>query len=142
SCTVAPTAPRMCGSATLTIDASMAPISVPNEIESVTSHLFTAGRAGSSASQEGPHHPLDELWRQPQRVIVQGLHEHASDAAHEERGVERRVLFAERALLQPLLHEPLAARRELPERGGLAPQGAPAAAQLLLDQHGEQGPVL
>ena len=46
SCTVAPTAPRMCGSATLTIDASMAPISVPKVTETVTSHLLVGGRAG------------------------------------------------------------------------------------------------
>jgi hypothetical protein len=37
SCTVAPTAPRSCGMATLTMDESMAPISVPNVTDIVTS---------------------------------------------------------------------------------------------------------
>ncbi len=35
----------MCGSATLTIEESIAPISVPNVIETVTSHLLGFGRA-------------------------------------------------------------------------------------------------
>ena len=48
SSTVAPSAPRMCGVATSTIDESMAPISVPKVTESVTSHLFTGGRGGAS----------------------------------------------------------------------------------------------
>src|SRR5512146_619941 len=41
---VAPTAPRMCGRATLTMEASIAPISVPNVTETVTSHLLAPGR--------------------------------------------------------------------------------------------------
>ena len=45
SSTVAPSAPRRCGTATLTIDASMVPISVPKVTETVTSHLFTGGGA-------------------------------------------------------------------------------------------------
>src|SRR5277367_4051086 len=49
SSTVAPTAPRMCGMATFTIDASMAPMRVPNVTETVTSHLLTLGRAGAGA---------------------------------------------------------------------------------------------
>ena len=44
--TVTPSDPVRCGTATLTIDASIAPISVPNVIETVTSHLLTGGRAG------------------------------------------------------------------------------------------------
>ena len=44
SWTVAPTAPRICGSATFTIDESIAPISVPKVTETVTSHLFVGAR--------------------------------------------------------------------------------------------------
>src|SRR5580704_17667360 len=45
SCTVAPSVPIMCGSATATIDESIAPMRVPNVIDTVTSHLFGLGRA-------------------------------------------------------------------------------------------------
>src|SRR5579859_1009225 len=45
SCTVAPSDPIMCGSATATIDESMAPMSVPKVIDTVTSHLLGLGRA-------------------------------------------------------------------------------------------------
>src|ERR1700722_10255472 len=45
SCTVAPRVPIMCGRATATIDESMAPMSVPKVIDTVTSHLFGLGRA-------------------------------------------------------------------------------------------------
>ena len=53
SCTVAPTAPRICGSATLTIEASIAPISVPNVTDSATIHLRwgAAGRRGGSRAR-------------------------------------------------------------------------------------------
>src|SRR5512138_216322 len=51
SWSVAPTAPRMWGSATFTIDALIAPMSVPNVTEIVTSHLFVAGRAGAAAGK-------------------------------------------------------------------------------------------
>ncbi len=44
SCTVAPSDPIMCGSATETIDESIAPMSVPNVIDTVTSHLLGLGR--------------------------------------------------------------------------------------------------
>src|SRR6266849_8077734 len=43
--TVTPREPMRWGTATLTIDASIAPISVPKVIESVTSHLLTGGRS-------------------------------------------------------------------------------------------------
>jgi hypothetical protein len=43
--TVTPSDPMRCGTATLTIDASMAPIRVPNVIDTVTSHLLTGGRS-------------------------------------------------------------------------------------------------
>src|SRR5947207_15559376 len=42
--TVTPSDPVRWGTATLTIDASIAPISVPKVIETVTSHLFTGAR--------------------------------------------------------------------------------------------------
>lgn len=45
SSSVAPTEPRMCVSATLTMLASMAPISVPKLTETVTSHLLTGLRS-------------------------------------------------------------------------------------------------
>ncbi len=41
----------MCGRATLTIDESIVPISVPNVIETVTSHLLTGGRAAGAAAR-------------------------------------------------------------------------------------------
>src|SRR5689334_22759219 len=47
SSTVAPIAPRRCGVATLTIDESIVPMSVPNVTEMVTSHLLTGGRAAA-----------------------------------------------------------------------------------------------
>src|SRR2546430_7107872 len=47
--TVTPSDPMRCGTATLTIDASIAPISVPNVIETVTSHLLTGGRSACTA---------------------------------------------------------------------------------------------
>src|SRR5690349_10924521 len=46
SCTVAPTALRSWGIATLTMDESMAPMRVPNVTDSVTSHLLVGARAG------------------------------------------------------------------------------------------------
>src|SRR5260370_28248651 len=49
SCTVAPSVPIMWGSATATIDESIAPMSVPNVIDTVTSHLFGFGRAARIA---------------------------------------------------------------------------------------------
>ena len=48
SWTVAPTAPRIWGSATLTIEESIAPMSVPKVTDTVTSHLLVAGRAGAT----------------------------------------------------------------------------------------------
>src|SRR5512133_1333877 len=51
SWTVAPTAPRICGSATFTIDESIAPMSVPNVTETVTSHLFGTGRAAAIGAE-------------------------------------------------------------------------------------------
>jgi hypothetical protein len=53
SCRVAPTAPRMCGSATLTIEESIAPISVPKLMETVTIHLLTGARRAVGASTPG-----------------------------------------------------------------------------------------
>jgi len=52
SSSVAPTAPRMCGSATFTIDESIAPINVPKLIAMVTTHLLTGRRwaAGAGAA--------------------------------------------------------------------------------------------
>ena len=48
---VAPTAPRICGSATLTIDESIVAMSEPNAIETVTSHLLIGtGAAAAGAS--------------------------------------------------------------------------------------------
>src|SRR5438067_3773413 len=43
--TVTPSEPVRCGTATLTIEASMAPISVPKVIDTVTSHLLTGLRS-------------------------------------------------------------------------------------------------
>ena len=40
---LAPSSPRMLGSATLTIDESIVAISEPKATETVTSHLFTEG---------------------------------------------------------------------------------------------------
>src|SRR5450432_1217856 len=51
SCTVEPSDPIMCGMATLTMDESMAPISVPKVIDSVMSHLFGFGRARRSGGR-------------------------------------------------------------------------------------------
>ena len=47
-----------CGTATLTIDASIAPISVPNVIETVTSHLLTGGRRAAvcCCAHQGARH--------------------------------------------------------------------------------------
>ena len=49
SCTVAPSVPIMWGSATLTMEESIAPIRVPKVMEIVTSHLFGLGRATRKA---------------------------------------------------------------------------------------------
>ena len=46
---VAPSSPRMLGSATLTIDVSIVAISEPNAIETATIHLLTSGRCRSTA---------------------------------------------------------------------------------------------
>src|ERR1700722_2755730 len=51
SCTVEPRVPIMCGMATLTIDESMAPISVPKGMERVMTHLLGAGRARRSGGR-------------------------------------------------------------------------------------------
>ena len=56
SSTVAPSAPRRCGIATLTIDESMAPISVPKVTDSVTSHLLTGARASGARTRDGGRH--------------------------------------------------------------------------------------
>src|ERR1035438_4076520 len=48
---VAPSVPIMWGSATATIDESIAPMSVPNVIDTVTSHLFGLGRGTRSAGK-------------------------------------------------------------------------------------------
>src|SRR6185312_3347978 len=50
SSSVAPTEPRMCSMATFTMDESMAPISVPNVTDTVTSHLLTGLRATAGAA--------------------------------------------------------------------------------------------
>ena len=42
---VTPSEPVRCGTATLTIEASMAPMSVPKVIDTVTSHLLTGLRS-------------------------------------------------------------------------------------------------
>src|SRR5580700_9899283 len=52
SCTVAPSDPIMCGSATATIDESIAPMRVPKVIDTVTSHLLGLGRAPSKDATE------------------------------------------------------------------------------------------
>src|SRR5579872_1930291 len=48
--TVTPSDPMRCGTATLTIDASIAPISVPKVIDNVTSHLLTGLRSRSDVA--------------------------------------------------------------------------------------------
>src|SRR5579863_1229256 len=48
SWTVAPSDPIMWGSATATIDESIAPMRVPNVIDTVTSHLLGLGRMPTS----------------------------------------------------------------------------------------------
>src|SRR5262249_23154550 len=55
--TVAPSADCRCGTATLTIDASIAPISVPKVTDSVTSHLLT-GLGGVLVTCTPPHASL------------------------------------------------------------------------------------
>src|SRR5689334_12767100 len=69
--TVTPNEPMRCGTATLTIDASIAPISVPNVIEIVTSHLLTGARAAGAAGRvmvpaviaESCPSPVGRRWR-------------------------------------------------------------------------------
>lgn len=54
SWTLAPTAERICESATFTIDTSIAPMSVPNVTENATSHLRReAGVAAGAAAGAG-----------------------------------------------------------------------------------------
>src|SRR5256885_16495282 len=67
SSSVAPTAPRMCVSATLTMEASIAPIRVPKETDTVTSHLLVGARAGA-ASDRGIGSERDALIRRPPRA--------------------------------------------------------------------------
>jgi hypothetical protein len=45
SCRVAPTDPRMWGSATLTIDESIVPMTAPTPTAAATTHLSSAGGA-------------------------------------------------------------------------------------------------
>src|SRR5712671_4202476 len=52
SSTVAPSAPVRCGVATATIEVSMAPMSVPNVTDSVTTHLLTGARAYGAGNAE------------------------------------------------------------------------------------------
>ena len=59
--TVTPSDPMRCGTATLTIDASIAPISVPNVMDTVTSHLLTGGR--SAAAQFDLQHATGDIRR-------------------------------------------------------------------------------
>ena len=47
SSTVAPSDPDRCGTATLTIDASIVPISVPKVMQTVTSHLLVGARVAT-----------------------------------------------------------------------------------------------
>src|SRR5438270_191305 len=49
--TVTPSDPMRCGTATLTIDASIAPINVPNVMDTVTSHLLTGGRSAAACGR-------------------------------------------------------------------------------------------
>ena len=51
---VTPREPVRCGTATLTIDASIAPMSVPKVIDTVTSHLLTGLRSGDAAGSATP----------------------------------------------------------------------------------------
>src|SRR5438046_217930 len=48
--TVTPSEPVRWGTATLTIEASMAPINVPKVIDTVTSHLLTGGRSSAAVA--------------------------------------------------------------------------------------------
>src|SRR5712691_11453997 len=74
--TVTPRAPIRCGTATLTIDASIAPISVPNVIDSVTSHLLTGGRSVWTRGRArlpaviAPHPPLRGTLSRRERDLV------------------------------------------------------------------------
>src|SRR4051812_19541502 len=71
SSSVAPTAPRMWVSATLTIEASIAPIRVPKETDTVTSHLLVGARAGA-ASDRGMGSEIDSLIKRPPRAGRRG----------------------------------------------------------------------
>src|SRR4051812_30625422 len=53
SSTVAPTEPRMCGIATLTMDESMVAMSEPKAIDRATTHLFTTGGEYGTAPAAG-----------------------------------------------------------------------------------------
>ena len=63
--TVTPSEPMRCGTATLTIDASIAPISVPKVIDTVTSHLLTGARsAGAPVIGTLCPSPIGRRWRE------------------------------------------------------------------------------
>src|SRR5690348_4538785 len=57
---LAPSSPRMFGSATLTIDESIVAMSEPNAIEIVTSHLFTGGALDVGAAMADDELSLTE----------------------------------------------------------------------------------
>ena len=63
--TVAPRVPDRCGTATLTIEASIVPISVPNVIEIVTSHLLTGGRGPENEGASARLRTIVRLRRLP-----------------------------------------------------------------------------
>jgi len=66
SSSVAPTEPRMCVSATLTIEASIAPIRVPKLTETVTSHLLTGfARSRAPMSARDPGRATELIARRP-----------------------------------------------------------------------------
>src|SRR5574342_1100434 len=77
--TVTPSEPVRCGTATLTIEASIAPMSVPNVIDSVTSHLLTGGFVNpllSPANGFLPSHAADRNVPQQHRPARRSdLHE-------------------------------------------------------------------
>jgi len=72
SSTVAPTAPRRCGTATFTIDESIAPISVPKVTLTVTSHLLTGGRATVATVRLNYTKDADNWTNGRTRTIIDG----------------------------------------------------------------------
>src|SRR4051795_8092732 len=68
--TVTPRAPVRCGTATFTIEASMAPISVPKVIDTVTSHLLTGFRSVGAVAPPAAASVTAELTDEPRWPLI------------------------------------------------------------------------